>query len=232
MPITASHLQNKPPLSPEEEKALFLDFQKKVKELLINTVNIEYPKPGKYDDVREAMPYVSSISLINPSISEEKAAIAALQQSDTTDFQQIAASQLDLAMSYYKSVRNQSEQSFLWSRVTSGIGFAFFLVAAAFFIVRLENISYISAVSGALVEVYAGLIQWQGKRKEDQAKDYHVHLDRIQRFIIANNACESLNDAEKQKKRSEIISKLAEHSLLVYLTLVGVGQVLLAERAK
>jgi hypothetical protein len=61
-----------------------------------------------------------------------------------------------------------------------------------------------------LVEVYAGLIQWQGKQAADQAKDYHVRLDRIQRFIIANSACEGIDGSEKKQMRSEIIRKLVE----------------------
>lgn len=153
---------------------------------------------------------------MNPGInySEEKAAIAAIQQSDPTDFQQIAATQLELANSYYTAVRIQSAQSFLWSRVTSGIGFVFFLAAIVFLIVELGKVSYfgaaVSAVGGVLVEVYAGLIQWQGKQTSNQSKDYHVRLDRIQRFIIANSTCEGLDGQEKQQMRSEIIRKLVE----------------------
>jgi hypothetical protein len=211
MPITVGKLKEKgQSLSPEDTKYFSQSVQMMLKNLLVNSVKIDYPKPGEYRDLYEAMPYVSSISLTNPNISEEKSAIAILQQTDPTNFQHIAASQLDLSNSYYTSVRNQSEQSFLWSRITSGIGLAFFHIAVVFFIIRLENISYINAVGGALVEVYAGLIQWQGKLTADQAKEYHVHLDRVQRFVIANSACKGLNDAEKQQKRSEIISKLVE----------------------
>src|SRR5437763_16363397 len=119
MPLYASQIPN--------EKS----FQE-LKELIINSVNIQYPKPGIYENVSEAIPYVSSISLTNPNISEEKAAIAALEQSDPTNFQQIAATQLRLSESYYNSVHDQSEQSFLWSRITSGIGFVFFLAAIIF----------------------------------------------------------------------------------------------------
>jgi hypothetical protein len=148
------------------------------------------------------------------SIAEEQAAIDDLKKSDPTNYQEIAASQLKLANSYFTSVRVQSSDSFLWSRITSGIGFIFFLAAIVFLVIELGNVSYfgaaVSAIGGVLVEVYAGLIQWQGKQAADQAKEYHIRLDRIQRFIIANSACEGLNDAEKQLKRSEIISKLAE----------------------
>jgi hypothetical protein len=145
---------------------------------------------------------------------EEKAAIEAIQQADPTNFQQIASTTIELSNSYYTSVRMQSAESFKWSRIISGVGFFFFLAAIIFLIFELGNVSYlgatISAVGGVLVEVYAGLIQWQGKQTVDQAKDYHIRLDRIQRFIIANSACESLNDSEKQQTRSEIIRKLVE----------------------
>ena len=155
----------------------------------------------------------ATASLILNTI-EEKEAIAAIQKADPTNFQQIASTQIELSNSYYTSVRIQSAESFKWSRIISGVGFFFFLAAIIFLIVELGNVSYfgaaVSAVGGALVEVYAGLIQWQGKQTADQAKDYHIRLDRIQRFIIANSACQSLNDSEKQQIRSEIIRKLVE----------------------
>ncbi len=181
------------PSSPEEEKKLWAEF---AQQLNFMSQTKDEPLPSI------APPY------------EAKVAIADLQESDPTDFQAIAASQLKLANSYYNSVRNQSDQSFLWSRITSGVGLVFFLAAAAFLIIDLGNISYfsaaISAVGGVVVEVYAGLIQSQGKQKAEQASEYHIRLDRIQRFIIANSACEGLDGPEKQQKRSEIISKLVE----------------------
>ncbi len=193
MPITLKQLQEMRP-SPEEEKKQWAELLQKMKEYHERGFKLYLPS--------------KDIS------SEAKSAITALEQANPTDFQAIAASQLELANSYYTSVRNQSDQSFLWARITSGIGLAFFLVAAAFLIIDLGNISYfsaaISALGGVVVEVYAGLIQSQGKQKAEQASEYHIRLDRIQRFIITNSACEGLDGPEKQQKRSEIISKLVE----------------------
>jgi hypothetical protein len=145
-----------------------------LQELKINAIKIQYPKPGTYEDVREAMPYISSISLIDPNVSEEKAAIAALEQSDPTNFQQIASTQLELSNSYYTSIRNQSTQSFKWSLITSGIGFVFFLVSIIFLIIELGKVSYfgaaVSAVGGMLVEVYAGLIQGKVNKQQIRQK--------------------------------------------------------------
>jgi hypothetical protein len=198
MPVKASKLiEEWAKLSPEEKEKQIEELQLKSKE--------------------ESENWNKRVSILFPTsinIAEEQAAIAAIEQSDPTNFQQIAATQLELANSYYTAVRIQSAQSFLWSRITSGIGFVFFLVAIIFLIIELGNISYfgaaVSAIGGVLVEVYAGLIQWQGKQAADQAKDYHVRLDRIQRFIIANSACEGIDGSEKKQMRSEIIRKLVE----------------------
>jgi hypothetical protein len=198
MPVKASILiEEWAKLSPEEKEKQIEELQLKSKE--------------------ESENWNKRVSILFPTsinIAEEQAAIAAIEQSDPTNFQQIAATQLELANSYYTAVRIQSAQSFLWSRITSGIGFVFFLVAIIFLIIELGNISYfgaaVSAIGGVLVEVYAGLIQWQGKQAADQAKDYHVRLDRIQRFIIANSACEGIDGSEKKQMRSEIIRKLVE----------------------
>ncbi len=211
MPITLKQLQAQDPrLSPEEQQKMLQELKKEAEKLLVNSVKVEFPKPGIYDHAFEMMPYVSSMSLTNPDVSEDKAAIAALQQSDAMNFQEIAASILELSNSSYKTVQNQSKQNVLWSRITMVIGLGFFFASATFFITRLENISYMSIAAGALVEVYAGIVQWQGKIIAEQSRECRTSLDRIQRFIVGHSACESLENEEKQKVRSDIIRKLVE----------------------
>lgn len=200
MPIQASKIiENQTPLSPEEEK-------KKIEEELL--------KLNLLMDLQGAPRLPSALTPAFVNFSKEQAAIEAIRQSDPTNFQNIAASELDLSNSYYASVRIQSGQSFLWSLIASGVGLVFFIISVVFLIFELGKVSYfgaaVSAVGGAFVEVYAGLIQWQGRQTAKQAKDCRNDLNRIQRFIIANSACEGLKDEEKQKKRAEIISKLVE----------------------
>jgi hypothetical protein len=217
MPITVSQLQEKcPPLSPEEEIKVFQDFQQQMKELIINTVKIQYPKPGMYDDVLEAMPYVSSISLINPDISEEKAAIATIQQSDPTDFQAISASKLTLNNSFYNNALRQSQQSFLWALIWGGVGAIFIIVSVILIIIlrpALANsviIALLGGTGGIGAHTIARATLQLYKQASDHAAACHIRLDRASDFILANSACEGLNEAEKQQKRSEIISKLVE----------------------
>lgn len=206
------------PLSSVQQKEI-QELKRQMQEMGISTANIQFPKPGFYHDIIEVIPYISSITLTNSEISEEKAAIAALRQSDPTNFQENAANLLDLSDSYYKAVLKQSKQSFVWALIASGIGLFCFLVAVFFLLIHLGDISYysatISAVGGALVEVIAGLILVQSKQKSEQATDYHIRLDRIQRFIVANSACEGLEGEIKQTTRAELIRALADLSQAV-----------------
>ena len=68
----------------------------------------------------------------------------------------------------------------------------------------------LTKVHYTLTGLFGGLIQAQGKQVDKEAKECRINLDRIQRFIIANSACEGLDDPKKKQKRAEIISKLVE----------------------
>src|SRR5690348_13019474 len=68
----------------------------------------------------------------NINITEEKATIAAIQQSDPTDFQEIATHMLELSNDHYTSVRIKSEKSFSWTIRAYSTALFFFLAAATF----------------------------------------------------------------------------------------------------
>lgn len=176
----------------------------------VNSAKIEYPKPGVYESVIETMPYVSSISVINENISEEQAAIAAIEQTDPTNFHAIASHMLELSNEHYTSVRIKSEKSFSWSIIAYATALLFFLAAATFFIIHQTNASYFTALGTALAGLFGGLIQVQGNRVDKEAKECRVNLDRIQRFIIVNSACEGLEGPEKKQMKIENMRKLAE----------------------
>src|SRR5690348_11254481 len=138
MPINASKLKEKvQSLPPEDTRYFSQPVQMILKDLFVNSVKIEYPKPGFYEDVREAMPYVSSISLANPNISEEQSAIATLQQSDPTDIQAISASKLTLSNNFYNNALGQSQQSFLWALILAAVG-ALFIISTVTLVIVLQ----------------------------------------------------------------------------------------------
>jgi len=147
-------------------------------------------------------------SLVDPSSTIEKIA-----QADPSNIQEIAASQLQIGNSYYINMLRQSQQSFVWALIGGGIGIVFFIVAIFLFVFRQPtNLSYlgplITALGGAVVEVIAGIMLSLYGRASNQAASYHVRLDRIQRFLVANSACESLEGDIKHTTRAEIIKNL------------------------
>jgi len=111
----------------------------------------------------------------------------------------------------------QSQQSFFWVLIGGGIGGGFFIVSVLLIIFRQPaNSSYlgptITALVGGAVEVIAGIMLKLYGSASDQAAAYHVRLDRIQRFFIANSACESMEGDIKDSTRAELIRKMMDLS--------------------
>ena len=88
----------------------------------------------------------------NINITEEEATIAAIQQSDPTDFQEIATHMLELSNDHYTSVRIKSEKSFSLTIGAYSTALFFFLAAATFFIFHQTNISYFTVLGAALLD--------------------------------------------------------------------------------
>src|SRR6266700_233503 len=99
MPVKASKLiEEWAKLSPEEKEKQIEELQLKSKE--------------------ESENWNKRVSILFPTsinIAEEQAAIAAIEQSDPTDFQTIATHMLELSNDHYTSVRTKSEKSFSWT---------------------------------------------------------------------------------------------------------------------
>src|SRR2546429_2179821 len=182
MPQNASKL--KEDWIPIEDSISPVTARKILSDFLVNSVKIEYPKPGTYKDVLEAMPYVSSISLTNKNISEEQAAIASLQQSDPMDFQSISASKLTLSNSFYNNTLRQSQQSFLWSLIWAGVGALFIISTVTLVIVLQPTIatSVIIALLGGTGGIGSSAIAYATlqlyKQASEQAAACHIRLDR------------------------------------------------------
>jgi len=81
-----------------------------------------------------------------------------LAEAEPGDILKVAASQIALLASYYKAVLDQAKMSFRWALVAAGIGLMFFLGAVFFLLTReSEAIATVGVISGALVEVIAGI---------------------------------------------------------------------------
>ncbi len=148
-------------------------------------------------------------------IADPAAAIEKIAQADPSNVTALAAPNLEIVNDYYISKLRQSQQSFFWALVGGLIGILFIIAAVLVLIFRLSGdasslASIITAIGGALGGVIAGILLKLYGSTSDQAAAYHVRLDRIQRFFIANSACEHLENDRKGATREALIKKLSD----------------------
>jgi hypothetical protein len=107
---------------------------------------------------------------------------------------------------YYNNPHKQSRQSFFLACVAAVIFLVLFAVAITILIIQKPaNFAYISAAGSATSALFGGIFFAMYKQASAQALAYKPQVDKIQQFIMANSACETLNEERKQKKREEII---------------------------
>jgi hypothetical protein len=142
--------------------------------------------------------------------SISKASIEEIAKVDPTDLSQIAESQLKIINAYYQNVLYQAKESFLWALVAAGCGLVFFIVSVAFLVhENSDRIANISLISGAIVEVIAGIDFYLYARTSEQLARFHVRLDITQRFLLANSLCESLEGPIKHETRAKLVQMIA-----------------------
>jgi hypothetical protein len=104
----------------------------------------------------------------------------------------------------------QSRRSFLWALVGSGIGLFFFIAAAAFALTNGNTLTtVISLLSGAVVEVVAGIVFVLYGKTTSQVSRFHTSLEVLQRYLLANSLCESLDGEERNKARIALIQEIS-----------------------
>ena len=141
-----------------------------------------------------------------PSLS---VALNRLTKAKPGDVQEIAASQIELLRTFYDLAIGQARRSFRWALAASIVGLAFLLSAVTFVLVgKPTEAAIVSVISGAIVEVIAGINFYLYSKTTEQLSLFHARLDITQRFLLANSLCEGLEGEKKQAARAELISKL------------------------
>jgi len=149
-----------------------------------------------------------------PKSVKEQLAVQRVAKANPSNVQEVAASQLEIINSYYQNVLYQAKESFQWALVAAGSGLIFFLVAIGFLVhEKSEKVSNVSLISGALVEVIAGINFYLYSRASDQLSRFHTRLDVTQRFLLANSLCENLEGEIKHETRAELIRLIANHQM-------------------
>lgn len=131
---------------------------------------------------------------------------------DSSNTQQVAALELALSKAYYERVLTQARSSFIAALVSAGIGLMFFLAAISVSLVTGKlNAALISTISGAIIEVISGLNFWLYSQTSAQLDAFHLRIERMQRFLLANSVTTSVQDSQqKDKVISELVDTIAK----------------------
>lgn len=144
------------------------------------------------------------------------APIEKVAKADPGNIQEVAASQLTLSTSYYQSVLLQARRSFIAAIVSAAAGLAFFLAAVVIALLRDSlDAATISATSGGIVEIIAGLNFWLYSRTSSQLDSFHVRLEQMQRYILANSIYMGLSGDQHEKALSDLVKTVATRPVSV-----------------
>ena len=134
---------------------------------------------------------------------------------DPANVQQIAASQLELLAGYHQIALAQSRRSFFWALVGSGVGLIFFVAAVAFALATgIALAAVIPLLSGAIVEVVAGIVFILYGKTTAQLSNFHSRLEVLQRYLLANSLCEALDGDERNKARAALIQEISRSQVV------------------
>ena len=159
---------------------------------------------GSTPEVQDLLPPETAISDVLKDVSK----------ADPANIQEVAASQFALSDRYYENVLAQAKRSFDAAVAASVVGLVFFLAAIVFAISTHQLTAPImSAVGGGVVEVVGGLNFWLYGRTSVQLASFHLRLDRMQRFLIANSVSASLTDDHRDLALSELIKVMSTPNL-------------------
>ena len=122
---------------------------------------------------------------------------------DPANVQLIAALQMELLAGYHQIALAQSRRIFFWALVGSGVG-VIFLFAAVAKALPIE----IAFLSGAILEIIAGIVFVLYGKTIPQLSSLHRRLEDIQRYLLANSLCGALDGDERNEARSALIREI------------------------
>lgn len=127
------------------------------------------------------------------------------------DVQEVAASQLQLMTSFYQEALTQSRRSFNWALFWAGLGTLFFIVAGGFALQNKDTATVvIPTIAGAVVQVVAGIVFVTYGKTASQLSDFLSRLQVLQRYLLANSVCETIQGTDKEKTRAELVREIAK----------------------
>ncbi|MFB0619784.1 hypothetical protein [Streptomyces sp. AGS-58] len=149
------------------------------------------------------------VDIITPEV-DFGSALVDVSRADPANIQEVAGSQLKLTNLYYENVLSQAKRSFNAAVVAGSVGLLFFLVAIGFSLGSSQlTAPLISATGGGLVEAVAGLNFWLYSSTAEQLNSFHLRLDRMQRYLVANSISQGLGEIQRDVVISGLVKAIS-----------------------
>jgi hypothetical protein len=174
---------------------------------------------GQQDTATKAPTATESLSTAGLSTAQKAGVetIAAgsdqLQKADVDKPEQLTAATNQQLLGYYINGLKQSSSSFRAALVVATVGVAFFIGAIAFLVwTEAPDLSVVSVIGGAIVEVIAGLMFYLYSKTTAQLDAYRTSMEQTQRFLLANSIALSLTNmtGEQQKTVSTLVNTISQ----------------------
>jgi len=131
------------------------------------------------------------------------AATDQLHNADVDKPEEMAAATNQQLLGYYINGLKQSSSSFRAALAVATAGVVFFIIAITFLVLtEAPDISIVSAIGGAIVEVIAGLMFYLYSKTTTQLDAYRISMEQTQRFLLANSIALSLKDMEEEQRKT------------------------------
>lgn len=156
----------------------------------------------------------TKIVLTETKLTRFESFLDRLSDIDPSNIQDIVAKQCLTLGEYHEIAKAQARRSFGLAVIAACIGLAFFIAATAFLLLtgQAEG-ALISLISGALVEVIAGINFYLYNRTSIQLAEVRTSLETLQRFLLADGICDKLDDSQKQTVRAQLVRVIAKAKL-------------------
>jgi hypothetical protein len=156
-------------------------------------------------------------------VAELKNACNTIATTPKGDTRALASHLNKMILAYYEDVRRQAQQSFHSAVAMGTVGAALFFFgcyeamrqgpgqsAASF------TPAAIAVIGGALVQTLSGLQFFIYGRAARQFQSFHICLERMNRFLLANTIVESLtHEPAQEKARLELMHQIVTAPMLV-----------------
>jgi len=120
-----------------------------------------------------------------------------------------------MSLHYYQAVRIQAQRSFQAALAAAAVGTVFFIAAAGLVMNGASDRATISLIAGTLIQVISGINFYLYGKAARQFSLFHVCLERMNRFLVANSICANLDQGDKRDElRAELVKIVAEAPML------------------